>query len=188
LGLEKAGVSLDEKDFITVDDRQATNVPGIWAIGDVTGKLLLAHVASTQGILCANAIANKETHPIDYKMVPQATFCKPQVASFGLSEKEANESGYETQVGKFPFQANGKALGLAESIGFVKLVTNKKYGEILGVHMIGPEVSELLPELTLAQRMEMTSEEIAHNIHTHPTLSEVIMEAAEGVLGKSIHI
>jgi dihydrolipoamide dehydrogenase len=188
LGLEKVGVSFDEQNFIKVDDRQATNIAGIWAIGDVTGKLLLAHVASTQGILCADAIANKETHPIDYRMVPQATFCKPQVASFGLTEKEAIEAGYETKVGKFPFQANGKALGLAEGIGFVKLVTDKNYGEILGVHMIGPEVSELLPELTLAQRMEMTSEEITHNIHTHPTLSEVILEAAEGISGSSIHI
>lgn len=188
LGLEDVGVLLDENKFITIDDRQSTNVPGIWAIGDVTGKLLLAHVASTQGILCADAIANKETHPINYQMVPKATFCKPQVASFGMTEAEAREAGYEIVVGKFPFQANGKALGLAEGSGFIKLVTDKKFGELLGAHMIGPEVSELLPELTLAQRMEMTSAEIAHNIHAHPTLSEVIMEAAEVVNGAAIHI
>lgn len=188
LGLEDVGVLLDENKFITIDDRQSTNVPGIWAIGDVTGKLLLAHVASTQGILCADAIANKETHPINYQMVPKATFCKPQVASFGMTEAEAREARYELVIGKFPFQANGKALGLAEGSGFVKLVTDKKFGELLGAHMIGPEVSELLPELTLAQRMEMTSAEIAHNIHTHPTLSEVIMEAAEVVNGAAIHI
>ena len=188
LGLEEIGVTLGENKFIKVDERQATNVPGIWAIGDVTGKLLLAHVASTQGILCADAISKKETHPINYQMVPRATFCQPQVASFGMTEAEAREAGYEIVIGKFPFQANGKALGLAEGSGFVKLITDKKFGELLGAHMIGPEVSELLPELTLAQRMEMTTTEIAHNIHTHPTLSEVLMESAEVVNGSAIHI
>ncbi len=188
IGLEDVGISWNENKFINIDDRQATNVPGIWAIGDVTGKLLLAHVASTQGILCADAIANKETHPINYQMVPRATFCQPQVASFGMTETEAKKAGYEIKIGKFPFQANGKALGLAEGNGFVKLITDAKYGELLGAHLIGPEVSELLPELTLAQRMEMTAEEIAHNIHTHPTLSEVLMEAAESVSGSAIHM
>ena len=188
IGLEDVGISWNENKFINIDDRQATNVPGIWAIGDVTGKLLLAHVASTQGILCADAIANKETHPINYQMVPRATFCQPQVASFGMTEAEAKEAGYEIKIGKFPFQANGKALGLAEGNGFIKLITDAKYGELLGAHLIGPEVSELLPELTLAQRMEMTAEEIAHNIHTHPTLSEVLMEAAESVSGSAIHM
>ncbi|MCD6576405.1 MAG: dihydrolipoyl dehydrogenase [Anaerolineaceae bacterium] len=188
IGLEDVGVTLNKRGFVNVDDRQATNVPGIWAIGDVTGKLLLAHVASTQGILCADAIANKETHPINYKMVPSATFCQPQVASFGLTEAEAREGNREIKIGKFFFQANGKALGLAESSGFVKLIADAKYGELLGAHLIGPEVSELLPELTLAQRMEMTTEEIAHNIHTHPTLSEVLMEAAEAVNGNAIHM
>jgi len=188
IGLEDIGVSLNEHKFINVDDRLATNIPGIWAVGDVTGKLLLAHVASTQGILCADAIAGKETHPINYQMVPSATYCQPQVASFGMSEAEAKEAGYEIKVGKFPFQANGKALGLAEGSGFVKLVADAKYGELLGAHLIGPEVSELLPELTLAQRMEMTVEEIAHNIHTHPTLSEALMEAAEAVNGNAIHM
>ena len=188
LGLEEIGVTLGENKFIKVNEHQATNVPGIWAIGDVTGKLLLAHVASTQGILCADAISKKETHPINYQMVPRATFCQPQVASFGMTESEAREAGYEIIIGKFPFQANGKALGLAEGSGFVKLITDKKFGELLGAHMIGPEVSELLPELTLAQRMEMTSAEIAHNIHTHPTLSEVLMESAEVVNGSAIHI
>jgi len=188
IGLEDVGVALNERGFVNVDDRQATNVPGIWAIGDVTGKLLLAHVASTQGILCADAMANKETHPINYQMVPSATFCQPQVASFGMTEVEAKEAGYEIKVGRFFFQANGKALGLAEGNGFVKLITDAKYGELLGAHLIGPEVSELLPELTLAQRMEMTAEDIAHNIHTHPTLSEVLMEAAAAVDGKAIHM
>lgn len=186
-GLEEAGIALDEKGFIKVDERQKTNVPGIWAIGDVTGKLMLAHVASTQGILCADAIAGKEIIPIDYSMVPSATYCQPQVASFGFTETEATEAGYDVKVGKFPFQASGKALGLGESGGFVKLVTDAKYGEILGAHMIGPEVTELLPELTLAQRMEITAEDIAGNIHAHPTLSEALLEAAEAAHGSAIH-
>jgi len=188
LGLEALGVTKDQKGFISVDDRMATNVPGIWAIGDVTGKLLLAHVASKQGIVCADAMAGKETAPIHYDMVPSATFCQPQVANFGMTETQAAAKGYEVKVGRFPFQANGKALGLGESSGFIKIITDAKYGEILGAHLIGPEVSELLPELTLAQQMELTCEELAGNIHTHPTLSEVIMEAAEGVAGQSIQI
>jgi dihydrolipoamide dehydrogenase len=188
LGLEEAGVALDKKGNIEIDERQATNVPGIWAVGDVTGKLLLAHVASVQGILCANAMAGKDTTPINYQNIPHATYCHPQVASFGMNEAEAEEAGKEVKVGRFPFQANGKALGLGESGGFIKIISDAAYGEILGAHMIGPEVSELLPELTLAQQMELTAEEIAQNVHTHPTLSEVILEAAEAVEGKSIHI
>ena len=188
LGLAETGVKLDARSNVEVDDQMATNVPGVWAIGDVTGKLLLAHVASTQGILCADAMAGKETAPINYQMVPSATYCQPQVASFGMTEKQAQKAGYEVKVGRFPFSANGKALGLGEITGFAKIITDAKYGEILGAHMVGPEVSELLPELTLAQRMEMTAREIASNIHTHPTLSEVLMEAAEGAEGQSIHI
>ena len=188
LGLEDIGVEKDDKGNVQIDDRMATNVEGVFAIGDVTGKLLLAHAAMTQGILCADAIAGKDTTPINYKMIPRATFCQPQVASFGLTEKQAEEEGYEIKVGRFPFTANGKALGLGEASGFVKIITDAKYGEILGAHMVGPEVSELLPELTLAQRMELTAHEIAMNIHTHPTLSETLMEAAEGVAGQSIHI
>lgn len=188
LGLDEAGVQLTERKFIEIDDRMATNVPGIHAIGDVTGKFLLAHVASKQGILCAEAIAGKEVQPIDYNMVPRATFCQPQVASFGYTEAQAKEKGLEIKVGKFPFQPNGKALGMGETAGFVKILTDSKYGEILGAHMIGPEVSELLPELTLAQKNELTIEEVADNIHVHPTLGEAIMEAAEGTLGRSIHI
>jgi dihydrolipoamide dehydrogenase len=188
LGLEAAGVKLDTKGNIEVDDRMATNVDGIWAIGDVTGKLLLAHIASKQGVVCADAMAGKETHGIDYQMAPSATFSQPQVAWFGMTEKQAQKAGYEVKVGKFPFSANGKALGLGETTGFVKIVSDAQYGEILGAHMVGPEVSELLPELTLAQRMEMTAHEIAGNIHTHPTLSEVLMEAAEGIGGQYLQI
>jgi dihydrolipoamide dehydrogenase len=188
LGLDAVGVEVDKRGFVQIDDRMATNVPGIWAIGDVTGKLLLAHVASAQGIICAENIAGVDTITLDYRMMPRATYCHPQVASFGLTESQAKEEGYEVKVGRFPFQANGKSLGLAESGGFVKIVTDTKYGEILGAHMIGPEVSELLPELTLAQTMELTAEEISRNVHAHPTLSEVIMEAAHGVVGETIHI
>jgi dihydrolipoamide dehydrogenase len=188
MGLAEVGVELDKRGFVQIDDRMSTNVPGIWAIGDVTGKLLLAHVASAQGIICAENIAGEETITLDYRMMPRATYCHPQVASFGLTEAQAKEEGYEVKVGRFPFQANGKSLGLGESGGFVKIVTDVKYGEILGAHMIGPEVSELLPELTLAQTMELTAEEISRNVHAHPTLSEVIMEAAHGVVGETIHI
>lgn len=188
IGLAEVGVELDKRGFVQIDDRMSTNVPGIWAIGDVTGKLLLAHVASAQGIICAENIAGEETITLDYRMMPRATYCHPQVASFGLTEAQAKEEGYEVKVGRFPFQANGKSLGLGESGGFVKIVTDVKYGEILGAHMIGPEVSELLPELTLAQTMELTAEEISRNVHAHPTLSEVIMEAAHGVVGETIHI
>lgn len=188
LGLEDAGVKLDAKGNIEVDDRMATNVGGIWAIGDVTGKLLLAHIASKQGVICADAMAGKDTHGIDYQMAPSATYSQPQVAWFGMTEKQAQEAGYEIKVGKFPFSANGKALGLGESTGFAKIISDAQYGEILGAHMVGPEVSELLPELTLAQRMEMTAHEIAGNIHSHPTLSEVLMEAAEGIGGQYLQI
>lgn len=188
LGLENIGVQLTERGMVEIDDRMATNIPGIWAIGDVTGKLMLAHVGSAQGIVCAENIAGIETFTLDYDMLPKVTFSQPQVASFGLSEVDAKERGYDVKIGRYPFQANGKALGLGESSGWVKIITDTKYGEILGAHMIGPEVTELLPELTLAQMMEITTAEIAQNVHAHPTLSEVLMEAAHGAEGHSINI
>ena len=188
LGLEAAGVKLTERGFVEIDDRMATNVPGIWAIGDVTGKLLLAHVASAMAVICAENIAGVETRTLDYTMMPRATYSHPQVASFGYTEAQAKEKGYEVKVGRFPFQPNGKALGLGDYVGWVKIVTDAQYGEILGAHMIGPDVSELLPELTLAQNMELTAAEIAHNVHAHPTLSEAVMEAAHGVDGTSTQI
>ncbi len=188
LGLEEIGVELTGQKHIKVDDYMATNIPGIWAIGDVTGKLLLAHVASAQGILCAEAIAGRQARPIDYVMVPRTIYSQPQVASFGFTEAQARESGSPIDIGKFPFQANGKALGLGDSAGFVKIIVDHKYGEILGAHMIGPEVSELLPELTLAQQNELTITEIIQNIHAHPTLTEAILEAAENSQGIAINI
>jgi len=187
LGLDKAGVEIDEKGFIQIDESMKTNIPGIWAIGDVTGKLMLAHVGMTMGVVCAENIIGLETEELNYQNMPRATYCHPQVASFGLTEQAAKDAGYEVAVGKFNFQANGKALGLNDYAGWVKIVTDKKYGEILGAHLIGPEVTELLPELTLAQQMELTPAEIGHNVHAHPTLSEVLHEAAKAVTGQAIH-
>ena len=187
LGLEEIGVQINERGFIQIDEKMATNVPGVWAIGDVTGKLMLAHVGSAMGILAAEAIAGEETKPLNYEMMPRATYCQPQVASFGITEAQARERGYEVKIAKFPFQANGKALGLGDYVGWVKLVVDEKYDELLGAHMIGPEVTELLPELTLAQMMELTPAEIARNVHAHPTLSEVLMETAHAAEGMPIH-
>jgi dihydrolipoamide dehydrogenase len=187
LGLESIGVKLDKRGFIEIDERMATNLPGVWAIGDVTGKLMLAHAGMAMGMICAEAIAGKETEALNYRNIPRATYCHPQVASFGMTEQEALDAGHEIAVGRFNFQPNGKALGLNDYAGWVKIVTDKKYGEILGAHLIGPEVTELLPELTLAQANELTAAEIAHNIHAHPTLSEVVHEAAKDVFGEAIH-
>ena len=188
LGLEDVGVELTERKLIKVDERMATTVPGIWAVGDVTGKFLLAHVASAQGIRCAEAVAGMQVKPIDYNMVPRATYSHPQVASFGYTEAQARELGKPIKVGKFPFQPNGKALGLGDYGGFVKLITDEASGQILGAHLIGPEVSELLPELTLAQQHGLTPADIALNIHAHPTLSEVLMEVSEVIEGRAVHI
>ncbi len=188
LGLEEVGVKISERGFVEIDEKMQTNVPGIWAIGDVTGKLMLAHVGSAMGIVCAENIAGAETVTLDYEMMPRATYCQPQIASFGITEAQAKERGYTVKVGRFPFQANGKALGLGDYAGWVKIVVDEKYGEILGAHMIGPEVTELLPELTLAHMLELTPHEIARNVHAHPTLSEVLMEAAHGAEGRAIHI
>jgi len=187
LGLEVVGVKI-EKGFIQIDDRMATNVPGIWAIGDVTGKTGWAHTASAQGVIAAENIAGHESVVLDYTTMPSAVYSHPQVASFGLTEKQAREQGYEVKTARFPFQANGKALGLGDYQGFVKLVSDAKYGELLGAHLIGPEVTELLPELTLAHNMELTAEEIARNVHAHPSLSETLMEAAHGLVGGYINI
>ncbi|MFN2281860.1 MAG: dihydrolipoyl dehydrogenase, partial [Anaerolineales bacterium] len=169
------------------DDRMATNVPGVWAVGDVTGKLMLAHAGMAMAVVCAEAIAGKEPGALNYQNIPKATYCHPQVASFGMTEKQAIEAGHEIAVGRFNFQPNGKALGLNDYAGWVKIIADKKYGEILGAHLIGPEVTELLPELTLAQANELTAAEIAHNIHAHPTLSEVLHEAAKDVSGEALH-
>lgn len=188
-GLENLkGLKISERGAIEIDERMATNLPGVWAIGDVTAKIMLAHVAEAMGVIVAENIAGAETITLNYAMMPRATYCQPQVASFGYTEQQAKELGYDINVAKFPFMANGKAHGLGETAGFVKLISDKKYGEILGAHMIGPDVTELLPELTLAQYAELTPEEIARNVHAHPTLSETLKEAAHGLEGHMINM
>lgn len=192
-GLENTGVKLTERGAIDVDDHMRTNIDGIYAIGDVTAKLQLAHVAEAQGVVAAETIAGAETQVLgDYMNMPRATFCSPQVASFGYTEeqarKKAEEEGREIKVASFPFTANGKAQGLGHGVGFVKLIADAEYGELIGGHMVGPDVSELLPELTLAQRFDLTAEEIGRNVHTHPTLSEAMKEAAEGIQGHMINL
>ena len=160
----------------------------IYAIGNVNARLRLAHVGSAQGIVAAETIAGVETVELDYDAMPRCYYCQPQVASMGMTEKQAKEKGYEINIGKFRFQANGKALGLGEGYGFVKVIADEKYGEILGVHMVGPEVTELLPEWVLARNYELTPHEVARSVHAHPTLSEVLMEAAHAVEGQAIHL
>jgi len=187
IGLEAAGVKT-ERGAIVIDEHMRTNVPNIYAIGDVTAKLMLAHVGSAMGIVAAETVAGVETVELDYAFMPRCTYCHPQVASMGLTEKQAREQGYDVKVGKFPFQANGKAQGLGDYAGFVKVVADSRYGEILGVHMVGPEVTELLPEWVLARNQELTPHEVARAVHAHPTLSEVMMEAAEAASGQAIHI
>ena len=186
LGLEAVGVKMT-RGAIDVNDQMQTNVPGVYAIGDVTMKLPLAHVASHQGVIAAEAIAGKNPRALDLNNVPRCTYCTPQVASLGLTEQQAKDAGHEIKIGKFNFRANGKALGIKEYEGFVKLVVDKKYGEILGAHLVGPEVTDLTGELSLAKSMELTPAELAHAVHAHPTLTEVIAEAALDSLGEAIH-
>lgn len=187
LGLEKVGVEL-VRGNIKVDASMATNVPGIYAIGDVTGIMLLAHVAQAQGVLAVERIAGMENPDLNYEMMPRATYCHPQVTSFGLTENQAVERGHQVKVGRFPFQANGKAQAIGDVEGMAKVVADKEYGELLGVHMIGPEVTEMLGEMSLARLLEGTTREVGWLVHSHPTLSEAIKEAALNADGQAIHI
>ncbi len=188
-GLDKTGVKLTDRGAIEIDDHMRTNVDGVYAIGDVTAKLQLAHVAEAQGVVAAETIGKAETQTLgDYRNMPRATFCSPQVASFGLTEQQARDAGYDVKVAKFPFSANGKANGLGEPVGFVKLIADAEHLELLGGHLIGPDVSELLPELTLAQKWDLTALEAARNVHTHPTLSEGLQEAFHGLAGHMINL
>jgi dihydrolipoamide dehydrogenase len=187
-GLENSGVALTERGAIAIDARGRTNVPGVYAIGDVTGKLMLAHTAEAMGVVAAETIADAETLEINFDMIPRATFCQPQIASFGYSEEQAREKGYDVKTASFPFSANGKARGMAEGVGFVKIVADATHNELLGAHMIGPEVTELLPALTLAQQWDLTADEVARNIFAHPTLSEAMKEAIEGIAGHMINL
>lgn len=187
-GLENTDVALTERGAIAINGMMQTNIPHIYAIGDVTAKMMLAHVAEAMGIIAAEHIAGKAPRELEFIMMPRATYCQPQVASFGYTEQQALDAEYEINVARFPFQANGKSLGLGESGGFAKLISDKKSGELLGGHLVGPEVTELLPELTLAQRAKLSPHDIAYNVHAHPTLSEVLKEAAHGLDGAMINL
>ncbi|MER5305021.1 dihydrolipoyl dehydrogenase [Streptomyces lasiicapitis] len=186
-GLEATGVAVTERGAIDVDGRCRTSVPHIYAIGDVTAKLMLAHTAESMGVVAAETLADAETMELDYPMIPRATYSQPQIASFGWTEAQAKEKGFDVKVAKFPFQANGKAHGLGDTVGFVKIISDATYGEIIGAHLIGPDVTELLPELTLAQQWDLTVHEVARNVHAHPTLGEAVKEAVHGLAGHMIN-
>jgi len=187
LNLDSLGID-HAHSFIKVNKWYETNVKGIYAIGDIIGPPLLAHVASHEGIICIEKIAGIETHAINYNAIPGCTYCQPQVASIGFTEKKAKELGYDIRIGKFPYSASGKARAIGEREGMVKLIFDKKYGELLGAHIIGAEATELIAELGIAQTLETTPFELSKTIHAHPTLSEMIMEAASDSMGEAIHI
>lgn len=186
LGLEKAGVATD-RGWITVDEYCRTNVPTVWAIGDVTGKLLLAHVASHQGVTAVEKIAGLEPPPLEYVNIPRAVYCQPQVASLGLTEAQAKEQGISVRTGRFPFRANGKSMAIGENEGFVKVVAEEATGQIVGWHIIGHNATEMLGEATLGALLETTNTELGYAVHAHPTMSEAIKEAALAVTGEAIH-
>jgi dihydrolipoamide dehydrogenase len=187
LDLERTGVATDERGWIQVDEQLRTSVPGVYAIGDVTGRVLLAHVAHHQGLVAAEVIAG-HAERMDYKAVPAATFTHPEVASVGLTEAEAQQAGYDVVVGRFPFAALGRAQSFGSIEGLVKVVAERRYGEVLGVHIIGPSASDLIPEGVLAMQLEATLTDIANTIHAHPTLGEGTMEAAMVALGLPVHV
>jgi dihydrolipoamide dehydrogenase len=187
LGLEKLGVKV-EKSFIKVDENYKTNIDGVYAIGDVIGPPLLAHVASAEGIYLVEKLAGQNPAPIDYDNIPGCTYCQPQVASVGMTEQKAIDAGHKVKVGRFPFQANGKSIAIGETEGLVKLVFDEKYGELLGAHIIGIEATDMIAELSVAKTLETTPAEILKTVHAHPTLSEAVMEAAADALGEAIHI
>ncbi|MBD3945690.1 dihydrolipoyl dehydrogenase [Nocardioides ganghwensis] len=186
-GLENTGVKVSERGAIEIDDFGRTNVDNVYAIGDCTGKMMLAHVAEAMGIVAAETINGAETMPVAFDFVPRATYCNPQVASFGYSEAQAKEKGYDVKTASFPFTANGKAMGLGEPVGFVKVVADAGHNEIIGAHMIGPNVTELLPVLTMAQQWDLTADEVARNVFAHPTLGEAVKEAVHGIAGHMIN-
>ena len=187
IGLEKAGVKT-EKGKVVVNDFYETNIPGIFAIGDIVHGPALAHVASAEGIICVEKIAGLEVHPLDYGNIPACTYTTPEIASCGLTEQAAKDAGYEIKVGKFPFTASGKASAAGAKDGFVKLVFDAAYGELLGAHMIGANVTEMIAEIVVARKLESTAHEIIKSVHPHPTMSEAIMEAAAAAYGEVIHL
>lgn len=187
IGLEELGIKV-EKGKIVTDDYYRTNVDGFYAIGDVTKGQALAHVASAEGILCVEHIAGLHVEPINYNNIPGCTYCSPEIASVGYTEKAAKEAGYEVKVGKFPFSASGKAKAAGHSDGFVKVIFDAKYGEWLGAHLIGANVTEMIAEVVVARKLETTGHEIIKSVHPHPTMSEAIMEAAAAAYGEVIHL
>lgn len=187
LNLEGIGVAT-QRGFITIGDRMETNVPGVYAIGDVTGKLMLAHVASQQGVIVAEHIAGRRTPALDYVQMPRATFCQPQVGSIGFTEQQAKDAGYAVKTGRFPFTALGKAVTVDETEGFVKVIADEPTGQVLGIHMIGHDVNELLGEATMVALLEATTAELGFAVHAHPTLAEAVKEAALAVSGEAIHV
>jgi dihydrolipoamide dehydrogenase len=188
IGLEEAGVKLTERGFIEVDRRMKTSVEGIYAIGDVAGPPLLAHKGSHEGIACIEGIHGDAHAGIDYKNIPNCTYCHPEVASVGLTEEQAREQGYDVQVGTFPWSANGRALTAGDTDGFVKVIRDKRYSEVLGAHIVGPHATELIAEFVIGRHLESTVEEIDRAMHPHPTLSEAVAEAALAALGHPLHI
>ena len=187
IGLDHTQVET-ENGFIVIDDHMKTNVSGIYAIGDITGKLLLAHVASEQAVIAIENIAGLDHSTIDYSLMPRAVYCRPQVASFGLTEAQARDTGRELKVGKFPLSASGKALALSETEGFIKVVSDAEIGDILGVHMIGAEVTELLGEAGMTKMLEGTTSELGSLVHPHPTISECLKEAGLATENLAIHM
>jgi len=187
LGLEGIGVQL-ERGFVKVSPHMETSVKGLYAIGDMAGAPLLAHKAMAEGVVAAEAIAGKSPRPVDYGNVPSCTYCRPQIASIGVTEARARENGREVAVGKFPFTASGKAVALGETEGFIKVIADKATGELLGVHIVGAEATEIIHEFAVGRTLEATLEEIIHTIHAHPTLSEAALEATLAALGQAIHI
>jgi dihydrolipoamide dehydrogenase len=187
IGLEEVGIVVD-KGRILVNDYYQTNIPGYYAIGDVVPGPALAHVASAEGIICVEKIAGHHPEPLNYGNIPGCTYCSPEVASVGMTEKAAKEAGYEIKVGKFPFSASGKASAAGAKDGFVKLIFDAKYGELLGGHMIGANVTEMVAELVAVRKLETTGEELIKTVHPHPTMSEAIMEAAAAAYGEVIHL
>jgi len=187
IGLEELGIATD-RGYIKVDDYYQTNVPGVYAIGDVLATQALAHVASAEGITCVEKIAGHHPEPVDYNNIPGCTYCIPEIASVGYTEQAAKEAGYEVVVGKFPFMASGKAKAAGHPEGFVKVIFDKKYGEWLGAHMIGYNVTEMIAEVVVARKLETTGHEIIKSVHPHPTMSEAVMEAAAAAYGEVIHL
>ncbi|MDX1646158.1 MAG: dihydrolipoyl dehydrogenase [Longimicrobiales bacterium] len=188
VGLDEVGVETDDQGFIKVDDRLRTNVEGVYAIGDVAGRQLLAHKASHEGIVCVEHIAGEGHGAVDYDNVPNCTYCHPEVASVGLTEEQAKEAGHDVEVGQFPWKGIGRAVAAGHTDGFIKVIRDRKYSEILGAHIVGPHATELIAEFVVGRHLESTVEEMERAIHPHPTLSEGVAEGALAALGRPIHI